>query len=136
MESFRAVSLFLLMGAAVLAQAQATTSAPSAASEPIAQVSADRGPCTADFHVTDLSGKPIYNATIQTTVHWGLAHKIDLQVATNADGRARFVKLPAEAKKPLQFEVTYQDQTVSYGIDPATSCHAERDVPLRVGTAK
>ena len=139
MKSLRLVVLFLLSGTAVtnFAQSQGTGSARSSAGgNTIAEVSADRGPCSAEFHVTDLSGKPIYNATVRTTVRWGLGHKVELQVATNADGRARFIKLPADTKKPLQFQVSYQDQTISYSIDPATSCQATRDVPLKLGAGK
>lgn len=134
MKSLKLVVILLLTGAAVaiFAQSQGT----GAASDSMAEVSADRGPCAAEFHVTDLSGKPIYNATIKTTVRWGLGHKIELQVSTNADGRARVVRLPAESKRPLQFEVSYQDQTVSYGIDPATACQAKRDVPLKLASGQ
>jgi hypothetical protein len=134
MESLRVVALLLLLaGGAVVgfAQSQGATPTPSP-SAPIAEVSADRGPCSAEFHVTDLAGNPIYNATITTTVRWGIAHKVELQVATNAGGRARFTNLPAVSKKPLQFAVTYQDQAVTYGIDPGTACQAQRDVPLKV----
>jgi hypothetical protein len=55
-------------------------------------------------------------------------------VATNAAGRARVVKLPAESKKPLQFEVSYQGQSVTYSIDPASACQAEREVLLKVAS--
>jgi hypothetical protein len=134
MKTVRSVLLLLLTGAfGAFGQSPAPSPAPS---DTIAEVSADRGPCSVQFHVTDLSGKPIYNATIQTTVRWGLGHKIELQTATNAGGLARFVKLPAESKKPLQFAVSYRDQTVTYSIDPATACQAERDVPLRVAETK
>jgi hypothetical protein len=128
--------MLILLTAAVTVLAQTQGTAPSAPSSTIAEVSADRGPCSAEFHVTDLAGNPIYNATVSTTVRWGLAHKVELQAATNAGGRARFINLPAESKKPLQFAVSYQDQTVTYGIDPGTACHAERDVPLKVQTGK
>ena len=53
-----------------------------------------------------------------------------MQAGTNADGRARFVKLPAQVKQPIEFQVQYKDQTASFSIDPGTDCHAKRDVPL------
>jgi hypothetical protein len=128
---------FLIPGllAAVSQAAQQTTPPVSST---VTEISADLGPCKAAFHVTDLAGNPLYNAKIKTTIRYGFLSKrrLDLEAATNADGRARFVKLPAQVKQPLQFDVAYQDQTASLGIDPATDCEAERSVPLGVGKAE
>jgi hypothetical protein len=94
----------------------------------------DVGTCHADFTVHDSSGKPIYNAQIQVTLHYGFLnmHKTDLQVGTNSDGKARFTGLPTFSKKPLAFEV--KSGTVSKEItdDPATNCNATFDVTLAV----
>jgi hypothetical protein len=128
---------FFLAGSAVVVS-QAAPQATPAASSTVTEISADLGPCKAAFHVTDLAGNPLYNAKIKTTIRYGFLSKrrLDLEAATNADGRARFVKLPAQVKQPLQFDVVYQDQTASLGIDPATDCEAERSVPLSVGKAE
>ena len=96
------------------------------------EISADQGSCTAEFHVTDLGGKPLYDAKVSTTVRWGWGHRLDLEAGTNAAGRVRFVRLPDKAKKPLLFQVKYQDQTASYSIDPGTDCRAQRDVPMKL----
>jgi hypothetical protein len=102
------------------------------AQPPVTEISADLGPCSVEFHVTDLAGAPLYNAEIKTTIRYGFLNKrkLELQAGTNADGRARFVKLPAQVKQPIEFQVQYKDQTASFSIDPGTDCHAERDVPL------
>ncbi len=96
-------------------------------------ISADLGPCSADFRVTDMAGKPLYNAKIQTQVRYGFlgARKLDLEIGTDSNGLARFVKLPAQAKKgPMTFTITYQDWNAEFSYDPVTNCHAEYVVPL------
>jgi hypothetical protein len=127
---------FFLAGSsfAVSQAAPQTQPAPSTVTE----ISADLGPCKAAFRVTDMAGSPLYNAKIKTTIRYGFLSKrrLELEAATNADGRARFIKLPAQVKQPLQFDVVYQDQTASFSIDPATDCEAERTVPLSAGKAE
>ncbi len=97
------------------------------------EISADLGPCSADFKVTDLAGKPLYNAKIQTQVRYGFlgTRKLDLELGTDANGRARFVKLPGQVKKgPMTFTVTHADLSAELSYDPVTNCHAEYVVPL------
>jgi hypothetical protein len=131
-----ALGFFLAGSPFALSQAapQTATAAPSTVTE----ISADLGPCKVAFHVTDLAGNPLYNAKIKTTIRYGFLSKrrLELEAATNADGRARFIKLPAQVKQPMQFDVVYQDQTASFSIDPATDCEAERTVPLSIGKAE
>jgi hypothetical protein len=126
------IVLALSLSAGAQSQAPASAAPPAL---PMAEISADQGPCTVEFHVTDLDGKPLYDAKVTTTVRWGWGHKLELEAGTNAGGRVRFVKLPTEVKKPLQFEVKYQDQTAAYSIDPGTECHTQRDVPLKISVA-
>ena len=122
----KALTLLAVLATAVLLGAQTSKS-------PVTELSADLGTCSADFHVTDLAGAPLYDAKVKTTIRYGIMskRKLDLEAGTNADGRARFVKLPNELKRPMQFTVTYQNQTASFSIDPATDCTAQREVPLR-----
>jgi hypothetical protein len=97
------------------------------------RISADLGSCSAEFRVTDLAGNPIYNAKIKTQIRYGFLskRKLDLEVATDAEGKARFVKLPDELKKaPLTFVVTSGQDRVELSYDPAVDCHATYDVPL------
>jgi hypothetical protein len=129
--------LVLIWAVATAALGQVPGKAASSQPQsPVTEISADLGPCSADFHVMDLAGSPLYNAEIKTIIHYGFMskRKLELQAGTNADGRARFVKLPAQSKQPLVFEVRYKDQTASLSIDPGTDCHAQRDVPLGVKT--
>jgi hypothetical protein len=130
------LTALLLTSSAMIAQdtAHDPSQDQPAPSLPATEISADMGPCSVEFHVTDLAGKPLYYARITTTIRYGFMNKrrLDLEAGTNADGRARFINLPSQVKQPLQFLVQYQDQTASYGIDPATGCHAQRSVPLKL----
>ncbi len=131
----------VLLGLAVTAQGQQPEQKQQPQQEQKAQsesaagtrISANLGPCSADFKVTDMAGKPLYNAKIKTQVRTGFLgmRKLDLEVGTDAGGRAQFVKLPAQVKKgPMTFTVTYGDQSAEFSYDPVTNCHAEYAVPL------
>jgi hypothetical protein len=100
----------------------------------IPSVNGDVGTCSALFVVHDASKKPIYNAKIDVTIHYGFMNvrKTQLEVATNADGKARVTGLPNFPKKPLEFVV--RSGTVSKTItdDPSSHCDAALDVTLAV----
>ncbi|MGA8621863.1 MAG: carboxypeptidase-like regulatory domain-containing protein [Candidatus Sulfotelmatobacter sp.] len=90
------------------------------------------GPCSADFTVSDNTGAPIYDATIQVHVAYGFlsAYKLDLQVGTNADGKARFTGLPAKTKRGLFFSASKGSREASVFYDPAKTCKAQFTVVL------
>lgn len=100
----------------------------------VPHVDGDVGICHALFTVHDGSDKPIYNAKIDVTIHYGFMNlrKTDLEVATNADGKARVDGLPNFPKKPLEFVV--HSGTVSKVVtdDPSATCDGKFDVELVV----
>ncbi len=106
---------------------------PAPSANPITEISADMGSCSADFHVTDMAGNGIYNAKIHTLIRYGFMskRKLELDAGTNSDGRARFVKLPDDTKKPVEFTITNGVDTATRSYDPTTDCHASYDVPLK-----
>jgi hypothetical protein len=101
-----------------------------AAEEP--QISADLGPCWADFTVTDAAKKPVYLAKIHTLIRYGFLskRKTELELQTDVNGKGRFIGLPQEVKKPIEFEITYKDQSKTVRHDPAVNCHAPIAVEL------
>lgn len=121
---------FLLLLASTLTFAQAAQ--PS--SQPPTEIKADLGNCSADFHVTDLAGNGLYNAKVHTLIRYGFLskRKLELEAGTNSDGKVRFLTLPDQIKKPIVFDIRYQDQTATQSYDPAVTCHASYDVPLKV----
>ncbi|HTU35903.1 MAG TPA: hypothetical protein VMF66_19040 [Candidatus Acidoferrum sp.] len=108
--------------------------AVAGAQEDIPHVDGDIGTCSALFTVRDGSQKPIYNAKVDVSIHYGFMNKrkTDLEVATNADGKARVDGLPNFPRKPLDFVV--HSGTVSEQVtdDPSATCDAKFDVTLRV----
>src|SRR5260370_40345488 len=92
------------------------------------------GSCKADFTVKDEAGKPIYNATIKVTLKYGLFNKrrMDLEIGTNGDGKARIICLPNSPTKPLAFQLTSGTVSQSVEDDPSTNCNAVYDVTLSV----
>jgi hypothetical protein len=101
-----------------------------AAEVPIAKGGA--GPCSADFVVTDASHKPIYDAKIRILIKYGFmgSRKLDLEVGTNADGKARFEGLPQKIKPPAEFTIRRADLSSTVPYNPAADCHPRHDVTL------
>lgn len=98
----------------------------------LAVISARLGDCSADFTVRDAEGKPIYAAIIHVRIRYGFMgiKRMDLEVGTNSDGRARVEGLPAKAK-PLTYDIRKADRMTTTQQDLATSCKANYDVTLK-----
>jgi hypothetical protein len=90
------------------------------------------GPCSADFTVNDSAGAPVYDAKIHVHIAYRFMslHKLDLEVGTNAAGKARFTGLPDKPKQGLFFRASKQDHEGSAFDDPAKTCTAEFTVTL------
>jgi hypothetical protein len=91
------------------------------------------GPCTADFIITDAAGAPVYAATIRVHIAYGFlsAHKLDLEVGTNAAGKARFTGLPEKTKQGLFFRASEGAREGSAFDDPAKTCQANFTIALQ-----
>jgi hypothetical protein len=102
-------------------------------SKTVATVDAGLGPCTADFTINDDSGKPVYAANIRVHITYGFGgfHKFDLQVGTNADGKARFIGLPEHPKQGLFFHASEGDRQGDAFDNPVDNCKAQFTVVLR-----
>lgn len=115
--------LLLVLAASLPAQAPAPE---------VPRVSADAGPCWADFRVTDREDNPVYNAKVAVTVRHGFAglRKTEVEVGTNSDGKARVAGLPEKSKKPLLFEVRHHELRATVEHKPAAACEASYTVVL------
>ena len=91
------------------------------------------GPCTADFTINDSAAKPVYAAKIAVHIAYGFAsvRKLDLEVSTNSDGKARFTGLPNRVKRGLFFEATESDRAASAFDDPSATCQAQFTLALQ-----
>jgi len=125
------ITLPMLISVATLT-AQTTAQTPSKPAAPVAKISADLGSCTVEFRVTDMLGKPIYNAKVKTLIRYGFMNlrKLSLEAATNAEGRVQFVKMPDEVNAPLEFKVSYGKDSAIVTWDPGNNCEAEYPVLL------
>jgi hypothetical protein len=93
---------------------------------------ANLGDCSADFVVRDADAKPVYNATIHVRVRYGFMSlkRSDLEVGTNADGRARIEGLPSKAK-PLTYDVRKGDAKGEATQNVGEMCHAAFDLSIK-----
>lgn len=91
------------------------------------------GPCSADFTITDAAGAPIYAAKIKVHIayRFGSFHKLDLELSTNVDGKARVTGLPNRVKRGLNFQASEGDRTGEASVDPSTTCNATLTIPLQ-----
>jgi hypothetical protein len=122
----------LTLAASIFAGAQ-TTANPPADPKSIPVVDGTIGPCSADFTITDAAGAPVYAAKIKVHIAYRFMslHKLDLEVSTNADGKARFTGLPQKTKFPLEFHASEGDCTGDASDDPATTCKAQFTIALQ-----
>lgn len=125
----KTILLALVLVAPALAQ-----QTPDPKSVPV--IDGGLGACTADFTITDTDSKPIYLAKIKVHIAYGFAsaRKLDLEVSTNVDGKARFTGLPDRVKRGLFFEASEGDRTGNAFDDPSKTCQAQFTITLRKPT--
>lgn len=113
--------------AAALAQQPA-----SSPQQELATIDAKLGACSADFTVKGADGAPIYAASIHVRIRYGAmsVKRMDLEIATGSDGKARVVGLPAKAK-PLTYDIKKGDLKSTVSQNLATACHGTYDVTLK-----
>ncbi len=119
----------ILLLALMLSPALAQTPDPHS----IPAVDAGTGPCTADFTITDSDNKPVYAAKVKVHIAYGFGgfHKLDLEVGTNVDGKARITGLPDRLKRGLLFEASERDRTGEAFDDTSKTCQAQFPITLR-----
>jgi hypothetical protein len=88
------------------------------------------GPCSVEFTVTDAKDALVSNAQISVHIEYGFlgAKKLDLQVATDSHGKARFVGLPDKVDSGLFFEAIKGNLRGVATDDPNTECEAKHGI--------
>jgi hypothetical protein len=125
--------VFLMISVTLALAGQSQQPAPSAKPDDIPVTDGTSGPCSIEFTVTDSDGKPVYAARIDVHLAYGAfgAHKLDMGVYTNAQGKARFTGIPAKVKKPpVEFNAKKDDLVGVATMDPATECQAKHDIVM------
>ena len=126
------LSTAFLLAALSLPTAQAQN-APPVDPKSVPVIDAGIGSCSVDFTITDPSQAPVYAANIKVHIAYGFLylHKLDLEVGTNASGKARFTGLPDRTKQGLFFRAFEGGREGSAFVDPAKTCKAEFTITLQ-----
>ncbi len=89
----------------------------------------EAGPCSIAFTVTDAKGAPVYDARIRVHIAYGFAgvRRLDLEAATNVDGKTQFKGLPEKVKGGiLMFRASQGKRDGSATYDPTKNCHGQQ----------
>jgi hypothetical protein len=129
----RTLPLTLLSVALCISALSQTTATPTADPKSVPVIDGGIGTCSVDFTVTDADGAPVYAAKIKVHIAYGFMYvrKLDLEIGTNADGKARFTGLPDRVKHGLYFEASEGDRSAEAFDEPATKCKNQFTVALR-----
>jgi hypothetical protein len=114
--------------------AQSEPSSKSAtASSQVPVIDGGAGTCFMELTIHDLDAKPVYAAKVKVHIDYGFGgfHKLDLEAATNADGKVKFTGLPARVRRPpLAFHISKDKLEGLATADPATECEAKRGITI------
>jgi hypothetical protein len=89
----------------------------------------EAGPCSVAFAVTDAKGAPVYDARIRVHIAYGFAgvRRLDLEAATNVDGKTQFKGLPEKVKGgTLSFRASQGKREGLAIYDPAKNCGGQQ----------
>jgi len=125
--------LLLIMATCLLSGMQKQQAAQPKPADDIPVMNGEAGPCSVEFTVTDTQGKPILNALINVHIAYGFGgvRKLDTGVYTNADGKGKFIGLPAKVHKPpLEFRAEKDDLIGIASYNPAGECQAKHNIVM------
>jgi hypothetical protein len=89
----------------------------------------EAGPCSIAFTVIDAKSAPVYNARIRVRIAYGFmgVRRLDLEAATNVDGKTQFKGLPEKVKGgTLIFRASQGKRDGSAVYDPAQKCSGQQ----------
>lgn len=130
------VATSVVMGCAQTG-AQASPQSTSGA-QAVPTLDGGAGPCSVEFAINSPDGKPVFGAKVNVHIAYGFGgfHKLDLEASTNSDGKVKFTGIPSRVRRSqLEFEATKDPWAGSTTVDPATECHAQREIRLAAKNA-
>lgn len=92
------------------------------------------GRCSLEVTVLGPDSKPVYGASVKVHIAYGFGgfHKLDLEVGTDAAGKAKFTGLPERVRRPpLEFDATKDELSGTLNYDPATECVAAHKITVQ-----
>ena len=127
--------LALCLSISAAAQDTSTTAQDSkpADSKSTPAIDGGAGPCSANFTITDANGTPVYAAKVKVHIayRFGGFHRLDLELSTDSNGKARFTGLPDRVKRGLYFEASEGERSGEAFDDPSTNCKATFTIALQ-----
>ena len=132
MNILRGISLSTTLALSLFSLPPSQAQAPPPDPKTVPVIDGGIGPCSAEFTVTDTAQAPVYAAKISVHIAYGFMylHKLDLEVGTNAGGKARFTGLPDRTKQGLFFRASEGAREGSAFVDPSKTCKAELTIVL------
>ena len=123
------LTLTLALSTSIFSQT-APTKSPDPKAVPV--IDGGIGPCSADFTVVDSAGAAVYAAKVKVHIAYGFMNvrKLDLELGTNIDGKARFTGLPDRLKHGLYFYASEGDRAGEAFDDPTDTCKAQFTITL------
>jgi hypothetical protein len=85
----------------------------------------EAGPCSVAFIVTDEKGMPVYDARVRVKIAYGFGgfRRLDLEAATNVDGKTLIKGLPRKVKGDiLYFHGVQGKREGDATYDPVKNC--------------
>lgn len=117
---------------AIKPAARAQSNATPVNQQPVPSVDGALGPCSVEFTTADGNGNAIAGATLRLHLAYGFAgvRRLDLEVTTNAEGKARFTGLPDNLKQGLFFRGFKDDREGTAFYEPKKGCKAQHTMVL------
>jgi len=92
------------------------------------------GPCSIELTVIDSDAKPVFSALVNVHMAYGFvgAHKLDMGVYTNTQGKGKFTGIPAKVRNPpIEFRATKGTLAGTATMDPVSECQAKHEIILQ-----
>lgn len=122
----------MMLALAALAGQEPAPAPVPGASPDLPALDARLGACSADFLVKTAEGTPVYLALVHVNVRYGTMgiKRMDLEVGTNSEGKARIKGLPDKAR-PMTYDVQKDGKKATVNQDVSKTCEAKLEVVLK-----
>jgi hypothetical protein len=123
--------VFVLFASAQESGAPAQQPAANAAQQ-IPSIDGGLGPCSVEITVKRPGGKVVDGAKVTVHIAYGFLNvrRLDLEVPTNMDGKARITGLPNNLKHGLLLHGSKDNMLGTAFVDPAKTCEAKHQLVL------
>lgn len=127
--------LVFVLSSAAFAQEQGTPNSSAQSSATQAQVpviDGGLGPCSVEITVKRPNGKVVDGAKVSVHIAYGFLNvrRLDLEVPTNNEGKARITGLPDNLKHGLLFHGSKDNLLGTAFVDPTRTCDSKHELVL------